>query len=156
MTRMPASQRISGTIVVPVGGRASSTIRRFPAWCGLKPMWRLVSRSDRGSLMLSRSERFDVQHGDEHPREGLPGLRRRHGALLEGLEQHVLGPERELADLIDQKEPAVRLEELARLEHEGAHRVADLLELTQVDVAGQVVRKDLTAPLEPGEPEPFP
>ena len=91
--------------------------------------------------------------GDERTRKTLPGLRGRDGPLLERLEQHVLGAERELADLVDQEEAPVRLEELARFEHKRAHRVPDLLELPEVDVPGEMVRKHLGTALEPGEPE---
>ena len=94
-------------------------------------------------------------HRDERTGEALPGLRRRDGALLKRLQEDVLRAERQLPDLVHEEEAAVRLEELSGLEDERAHRVADLLELPQVDVARQVVGEHLRAPLEPGEPEPF-
>ena len=99
----------------------------------------------------------EVRSADRHERAGeaLPGLGRRDGSLLQRLQQDVLGAERELPDLVDKEEATVRLEELARLEHERAHRVADLFELPQIDVARQMVGEHFGAPLEPREPEPL-
>src|SRR5580658_8961468 len=87
---------------------------------------------------------------DEQSRKALPRFRGGDGALLERLEEHVLGPERQLPDLVDQEESTVRLQQLSRLEDERAHRVADLLELAQVDVAGQMVGEYLGAALQTG------
>src|SRR5580658_3834755 len=205
MTRTPASVRISGTYWLGSSLRPIDAIRRLSEWRSLYPIWRLVSRSDSGSLMLSRSERFDVQTATNSPGKlsrdfegvtvpswsawrstfwvpsgsfpisstrrnprfacssfpgsdlkALPRFRGGDGALLERLEEHVLGPERQLPDLVDQEESTVRLQQLSRLEDERAHRVADLLELAQVDVAGQMVGEYLGAALQTGVPVPFP
>ena len=155
MTRTPASTRISGTHPrnsVPRAERDDPPVVRVPLVVA-----DVQARETVGEGIVDVVEVGEVGRpdGDERAGEALPRFGRGDRALLQGLEQHVLSAEGQFSDLVDEQEASVGLQQLSRLEHERAHRVADLLQLAEIDVAGEVVREHFRAPLQPGKAEPL-